>query len=436
MTQALIGQGRGSRNYFALDNRSVLAKTANVHPDQLVNNDTWSQLAEQRSMPEIDVERLHAYRQGRLHDELVERDLDMVLIHNPVSLRYAFDYRSYQLFQSRTPTTYAFLPTDGPTIIHSAIGVSDPSIESREGRALCYFDGGEVMADASVALADDVVRYLDDIGATKRRVALEYINPSVVQALESRGVEVVDGMNVTERARLIKSDDEIACMRWAIAIAELGIGKVEEAIAPGVTETQLWALLNYANLANDGDWHDGRMLCSGPRTNPWLQEAEMRKVEAGDLVAMDTDMVGPFGYFADISRTFFCGPGTPTARQRELYQLAVAEVEHNMGLVRAGLTFSEFQQKAFQQDEAFHEQAYVCVAHAVGMCDEYPRIDPIFRGPNRYEGTFEAGMVMCIESYVGAVGERDGVKLEQQVLVTENGCEQLSSYPLDEQLMS
>jgi len=68
----------------------------------------------------------------------------------------------------------------------------------------------------------------------------------------------------------------------------------------------LWGLLNYTNFANNGDWHNGRMLASGPRVNPWLQEATDRKLEAGDLVAFDTDMAGPFGYFADISRTLFC----------------------------------------------------------------------------------------------------------------------------------
>ena len=69
------------------------------------------------------------------------------------------------------------------------------------------------------------------------------------------------------------------------------------------------------------------------------------------------------------------------------------------------------------------------------MCDEYPRINPVFRGPNPYEGQLEAGMVLCLESYMGAVGEGDGVKLEQQVLITEAGCELLSTYPLEPELL-
>ena len=85
--------------------------------------------------------------------------------------------------------------------------------------------------------------------------------------------------------------------------------------------------------------------------------------------------------------------------------------------------------------EEFQAQAYTCVVHAAGVCDEYPLINPIFRGPTPYDGVIEAGMVICCESYIGAVGERDGVKLEQQVLVTEDGCEPMSSYPFEEALL-
>ncbi|MEM7191239.1 MAG: M24 family metallopeptidase, partial [Pseudomonadota bacterium] len=226
-----------------------------------------------------------------------------------------------------------------------------------------------------------------------------------------------------------------ACMRWSISVAELGIAKVHQAIRPGVSEAQLWALLNYTNLANDGDWHDGRMLASGPRTNPWYQEATKRRIEDGDLVAFDTDMVGPFGYCADISRTFHCGPSAPTKRQKQLFALAIAEVEYNMALIRPGLTLNELQAEAFPVPEEFQAQAYTCVVHGVGMCDEYPRVNPRFRGPTPYDGILAEGMVLCVESYMGAVGERDGVKLEQQVLVTSDGCEMLSSYPLDQRLL-
>ena len=91
---------------------------------------------------------------------------------------------------------------------------------------------------------------------------------------------------------------------------------MKAAIKPGVSELQLWGLVSYTNLANNGDWHDGRMLVSGPRINPWCQKASERLVESGDLVGIDTGIFGSYGYSADISRTFHCGPRKPDQRQK------------------------------------------------------------------------------------------------------------------------
>ena len=281
----------------------------------------------------------------------------------------------------------------------------------------------------------DVSEFLKEIGTDNRRIAVEYVNPSLTQALLQRGLEVVDGVSVAEEARIVKSPEEISCIRWAVEVAEHGISQVKSMLRPGVTELQLWGLINYTNLANNGDWHNGRMLASGPRINPWLQEATDRTVEAGDLVGFDTDMAGPFGYFADISRTFFCGPGKPTKRQRQLYRLALEEIEFNSKLIRPGVKLKDMHRDAWVKPEEFRENAYVCVIHGVGMTDEFPRVNPIYRGPNPYDGVLEEGMVVCVESYMGAVGERDGVKLEQQVLITAEGFEPISTYPWEEELL-
>lgn len=401
-------------------------------PDQLVRTPGWSEPAAEAGLHEIDHERMRRYRLERIRAEARRTEVDLVVLLSPISLRYAVDHRNYALFQAHIPTTYLFVSPDGPTVLHGAYGTEAVVDEHRPARALAFFDGGHELEAQAELLAGDVARHLNELGSGGGRVAIEYVNPSITQALARQGMEVVDGVSVVERARMIKSDDEIGCIRWAIAVAEHGIRAVERAAVPGVTETQLWALLNYVNIANNGDWHDGRMLASGPRTNPWLQEASPRLIEAGDLVAFDTDMVGPHGYSADISRTVVCGSGLPTPRQRELYQLAVAEIEHNIALLRPGLSLTEFQRLAFPVPEEFQAQAYTCVFHGIGMCDEYPQAKALFRGPNPYDCRLEAGMVLCVESYMGAVGEPDGVKLEQMVLITDDGSELLSTHPLDE----
>ena len=409
--------------------------TGHQTPDVAVLQDHWSDLRQFRDLPRIDHDRLYRYRIQRIRQQMAEADVSALVLVNPISLRYAVDYSTYALFQSRIPSTYLFIAQDGPTVIHGAYADSPLIDRAAPVRPIAFFDGADTMADNARLLADDLVRYLAEIGTDNRRIAIEYVNPSVTLACVQRGLEVVDGIALSEKARLIKSADEIECIRWAIAVAELGIAKMKEALRPGITELQLWGLLNYTNLANHGEWHDGRMLASGPRINPWLQEASQRVIESGDLVGFDTDMVGPMGYFCDISRTFHCGPARPTPRQKQIYRMAHDEVQHNMALIRPGVTFSEIQAQSYPIPENCQENAYTCIMHGVGMCDEYPRINPAHRGANPYDGVIEEGMVLTVESYMGPKGERDGVKLEEQVLVTATGCEQLSTYPLEADLL-
>ena len=190
--------------------------------DDLVLADDWSDLTRFRDMPQINSARMYEYRRQRLREQLRLHQADFCILLNPISLRYAVDYRSYMLFQSHIPTVYLFLPQDGPTVFYGCYYDVPQVDDFRPGRPHAFFEGGTNIDAAAITLADDVVAYLDEIGSRNRRVAIEYVNPSVTQALEARGVEVIDGVRIAEQARLIKSDDEIDCMRWAIAVGEHG----------------------------------------------------------------------------------------------------------------------------------------------------------------------------------------------------------------------
>ena len=77
------------------------------------------------------------------------------------------------------------------------------------------------------------------------------------------------------------------------------------------------------------------------------------------------------------------------------------------------------------------------IAHGVGLCDEYPHcgyVEDNDRGGG-YDGVFSPGMTICIESYIGEEGGAEGVKLEEQLLITESGIERLSRFPYEETLM-
>jgi Xaa-Pro dipeptidase len=206
---------------------------------------------------------------------------------------------------------------------------------------------------------------------------------------------------------------------------------------PGITEQALWSVMHRANIAAGGEWFETRLLTSGPRTNPWYQECSDRVIENGDVVAFDTDLIGVGGYSIDISRTWVAGDRAPTDEQRRMYSAAYEQVVNNIDLLRPGVSFRELSEKAWLPPDGLHSRTNACVAHGVGLCNEYPLIvnRDHFDGGG-YDGMIEAGMVLCVESLVAPPGGREAVKLEEQVLVTDHGPELLSQYPFDERLLA
>jgi Xaa-Pro aminopeptidase len=235
-----------------------------------------------------------------------------------------------------------------------------------------------------------------------------------------------------EEARSVKSAGEIVLMRASISVCESAVQAMREALRPGITENALWAKLHHANIAGGGEWIETRLLASGPRTNPWFQESSMRPIESGDMVSFDTDLIGPYGYCCDISRSWVCA-ASPTDEQRRLYAAAYEQIKLNMELLKPGTTFREITEGLHPMAEEFIPGRYGVAMHGVGLCDEHPAI--YYREDYSelgYDGLVKPGMVFCVEALTGVRGGREAVKLEEQVLITEHGFEQLSTYPLEE----
>ena len=387
--------------------------------------------------PDLDVRAMAAGRLVRLRSTMVADGIDLLVLHNPVSLRYGVEYRCYNTFQAHIPTSYLLVPAEGPVVMHGANAMDLPLVdEFLPANAVTVFDSGLDQFEVARRFARDVVAGVKGAGlGTSARVGVERLLPSAHAALVEAGIQTVDAEGTVELARSRKSDLEMVALGHAVEVAEHGMAVMEAALIPGMTENGLWSLIHQVNVSHDGDWFDGRMLCSGPRTNPWYQEAGPRAIGAGDLVAFDTDMIGPFGYCADISRTFVCrgldGRREPTPEQRRLYEMARHEVGHNTELLRVGASFRELSAATWRQPDEVWVNRYACAFHGVGMADEYPRIPyPADWERCGYDGEVEDGLVLSVESYVGPDGGAEGVKLEQMVRVTTDGVVPLSTYPL------
>lgn len=387
--------------------------------------------------------RMREYRLQRIVEQLQQRDLAAVLLFDPLNIRYATDSTNMQLWITHNHARACLVTASGHMILwdfHNSDHLSAhlPLVkEVRHGASFFYFETGEFTPQHAKRFASEVADILLRHAGTNKRLAIDKIEIAGLRALDQLGMEISDGQAVMEQARLVKNADEINAMRCSIASTEIALRKMQNASGPGVSENDIWAILHAENIRRGGEWIECRIMSTGPRTNPWFQESGPRIVEYGDILALDTDLIGPYGICADISRSWLIGDAEPTAEQKQLYQLAYEHMQTNMQLLKPGLSFRELTEQSHRLPEEYRQQRYGVIMHGVGLCDEYPSIRyPEDYAGHGYDGVLQAGMTLCVEAYVGAVGGKQGVKLEDQVLITGTGFENLTRYPFETKMLA
>ena len=262
-----------------------------------------------------------------------------------------------------------------------------------------------------------------------------------LRALEAQGFDIEDGEEVTEKSRSIKGPDEILAMRCASHACETSVKAMENFARANVgngktSEDQIWAILHAENINRGGEWIETRLLSSGQRTNPWFQECGPRITQPNEIISFDTDLVGSYGICVDISRSWWIGDQKPPPDMIYAMQHSHEHIMTNMEMLKPGVMIPELTANSHRLDDKFQAQKYGCLMHGVGLCDEWPLIAyPDQAVPGAFDYPLEAGMVLCVEAAVGEVGGSFTIKLEDQVLITEDGYENLTKYPFDTALM-
>ena len=390
----------------------------------------------------IDLKAVRAYRLGRVRAEMAKRDIAAVILSDPINIRYATGTRNMQVFSMRNaPSRYLLLTAEKSILfeftgcLHLADGFETVD-EVRPARTASFVAAGPAIAEREKVWAAEMADLITSLVGKNVSVGMERMNAGAAIALQNLGFRIVDAQEPVEMARAIKSDEEMKCFRASLRATEIGVGKLRDAIQPGMTENELWSVLHQSIIAQNGDYCETRLLNSGERTNPWFQETSNNTIGKNELIALDTDVVGCHGYYSDFSRTFHSGPDAPSQQQRTLYKVAMEQVHHNMDIIKAGMSFRDYAVQAWDIPEKYYANRYYLSAHGCGMTGEYPYLYHSGDFPDAgYDGVIEAGMTICVESYIGEENGSEGVKLEQQLLVTETVTELLSQFPFEEALM-
>ena len=388
-----------------------------------------------------DMTKIREYRLKRVREKLAEFDCSGILLYDPLNIRYATDSTNMSLWTSHNAARYALVMTEGPVIIfefdaHEFLSNHNPLItEVRHAVTYLYFTAGDKSKERAKIWASEIVDIVKEHGKGNKRLALDHCAPEGVHELQSLGIELANGEEVMELARLIKSDDEMMAMRRSIFSCEKSMELMRNHFKPGITEQELWSQFQMEAVSRGAEWIETRLLASGPRANPWYQECSSRPIRSGELMGFDTDLVGSYGYCTDMSRTWLCGDEKPTDEQKEIYTMGYEQIQSNIELLKPGTTFKDLtlNSKEYSKDVFRH---YSVLFHGVGLCDEFPAIPFSWElNENSFDGVLQPGMVMCVETYVGRYSGGPGVKLEEQVLVTESGNELLTNYQFESNLL-
>lgn len=259
------------------------------------------------------------------------------------------------------------------------------------------------------------------------RLAVDKIMMVGLRALKNLDFELMEGEELTKKGFVIKGPDEIKAMRCASHACETAVRAMGVAAPAGVpkgqmSEDDIRVVQHAENIRRGGEWIETRLLASGPHTNPWFQECGPRLVQNNEIVSFDTDLIGSYGICVDISRRWWIGDLAPPPDMISAVKYAHAHIHTNTQFLAPGVSMRSLSENGHLLQDRYQVQKYGCMMHGVGLCDEWPLIaysDQLLDGAFEYE--LEADMVLCVEALISPEGGDFSIKLEDQVLITEDG---------------
>ena len=386
----------------------------------------------------VDYDRLRRERLAKAKAAMEKAGLGALLCLDPNNVRYITSTHLGEWSRDKF-TRYCVLPRGGEPVLFdfgSAVKVKklyNPWIADRVRPAVGWMRGAvPQVEEASDRFMADIMGILTEHGVEKEPIGVDLMDATLMKALQKAKLEVADGQEVMLEARLRKTADEIQLLKAAAAMADGAYDKIVRAIQPGTKENEIVAVANDALYRLGSDDVECVNVVSGPRTNPHPPVFSVRIIRPGDLVFIDV-MHSFNGYRTCYYRTFICG--RPSEEQKRVYRQAYDWLYAAIKQVRPGVTTADIvkvwptAQELGLPDEAaaFGLQ----FGHGIGLSIwEKPVVSRLFALDRPFP--IEEGMVFALETYCGTPDGKHGARIEEEVVVTADGCEVITKYPCEE----
>ena len=374
---------------------------------------------------------LHAIKQEKIQKALEQSGFDAFLFCKAEAVRWVTDFYVKGFRPFLEPEYVALVVKGKPPVVGYISGSDDLRIKFKS-------DIQDARRLPHVSKWHEVIeKMLSDYGVSRGRIATDIMPHMVYQGLTKAcpDLEIGDVTPVWLQLTAVKHPIEVDLIRASLRVADLGALAAIEAIRPGVTEQSVSAAAVTAMRRAGSEFEPFiPLIASGPNASMFERIATEKVIQDGEMVILDLGAVVK-GYTADLGRTVICG-GKPTDKQREIYQATYLALQEAKKMIRPGVTGKAIDARAREviADSGWGDYVYSGnTGHQLGYgLHGEPLVD------RRVDFVVEENMVMCLEPRIVLPDQPEvgGAHLEDVVVVTSNGCEQLNTTPYDVRLLA
>lgn len=387
----------------------------------------------------VNFDRLRDYRVGRAKAALEASECGAFLLFDFYNIRYTTQtwvggalgdkmIRYALLIRGQDPILWDF----GSAVKHHKIYSKWVPEENYRAGFLGFRGAVAPSAGLMESAVAEIKGLLRDAGVEGMPVGLDIVEPPFLFEMERQGLRAVDAQQHMQDARCIKSNDEILLLSQAAAMVDGVYQDIVEALKPGVRENEIVALANKRLYEMGSDQVEAVNAISGERCNPHPHNFTDRLIRPGDQAFFD--IIHSYnGYRTCYYRTF--AVGSATASQRDAYKQAREWMDKGIDGLGAGVGTDEVAAllpKAEDFGYANEMAAFgLQFAHGLGLgLHERPIISRLNSMKEPVE--LQVGMVFALETYCPATDGRSAARIEEEIVITEDGPEVLTRFPAQE----
>ena len=376
----------------------------------------------------VDFVRLRQDRLRKTRKGMESSNINALLLFKPTNIRYAAGAKGIESYWDISECAIIHLEEPPIAYLSPGIGLEAPWLDGKLRQAVNLHGEGKVGREVLTTFIAEVASIIPP--GEDFTLGIDILSPSLYRELASKRYKIVDAGPALTFARARKTPDEIALLKVAAAMNDGAFHACKETIKPGVRETDISSAM-VAKLRQLGsDWPIRGVICSGDHTSPQYKSVggTDRIIQPGDFVLVD--MVHSYmSYWSDVARTFMCGED-PSKRQKTAYRECYEMLQAGVELIKPGNSTSDVI-SCWEEFKTKSDVYNFGVGHGIGTTlHEIPIID---KASMQEPTEFIPNMVLALEVY--SSNGVEGIRLEQNIVVTEEGHEIISKYPFEESLM-